>query len=391
MLKFIDSDSCHPISHVIRIAYDAAAGAYSSTALYESDPPLPTAALRSLESFCFPISGSVPDFLERSAQFVFSFGVTDASRRLTFVFASLNRSCTAAICVVSEFYHPALLSEVARLAGERYERDAAACGELLAAAARAPLEIAGRSAWRIDAERWRLPLHCASRLSAQDELGLLYSLLFTRFRPHLVLALLSAALFEQKIVFMAVDVRLLGECCFAALALLHPIKWTGAFIPLLSHEARDALEAPVPFIIGVPSSLAYLVAENSVDSYLAMNPETHSAALVGEEDFDPAIRTLIDATAADIGVLIDKYAPVLPVALMQRAMRRFVVNTLRAVYRVDCSDPHQVYAAFKEANARADGSLGYRLSQTQLMQSFMTEAFEEGNADVVRAFWGSAN
>lgn len=92
------------------------------------------------------------------------------------------------------------------------------------------------------------------------ESALLLSLLI--FSPHRcsqhhpqtdVLRVLSAVLCERSVLFVCEDVSVLSSIALSTLAAVQPLAWQGIFIPLLPTTISDAIEAPVPYIIGVPS------------------------------------------------------------------------------------------------------------------------------------------
>ena len=66
-----------------------------------------------------------------------------------------------------------------------------------------------------------------------------------------VLALLSAALSEQRILFVSTDYHALGLAAESLNALLFPLKWRYVYIPVLPSSMLDYLSAPMPFIIGI--------------------------------------------------------------------------------------------------------------------------------------------
>eukprot|EP00741_Cyanophora_paradoxa_P004649 tig00000821_g4512.t1 len=68
---------------------------------------------------------------------------------------------------------------------------------------------------------------------------------------HLV-TLLGAALLERQLVIVAPDLSLLSSVVVAVISLLRPFKWQCLVCPLLPVSMADFLEAPVPFVVGLP-------------------------------------------------------------------------------------------------------------------------------------------
>eukprot|EP00698_Gefionella_okellyi_P025339 TRINITY_DN9241_c0_g1_i1.p1 TRINITY_DN9241_c0_g1~~TRINITY_DN9241_c0_g1_i1.p1 ORF type:complete len:823 (-),score=141.23 TRINITY_DN9241_c0_g1_i1:1714-4182(-) len=70
--------------------------------------------------------------------------------------------------------------------------------------------------------------------------------------PSNVIQLFTLLINEQSIVFVSDDIALLTACAEAALALLFPLEWPYAYIPLLPLTLLDVYDAPMPFLVGVP-------------------------------------------------------------------------------------------------------------------------------------------
>jgi hypothetical protein len=75
--------------------------------------------------------------------------------------------------------------------------------------------------------------------------------LFRLLSVNNVLTLLSAALSEQRILFVSTDYHVLGLAAESLNALLFPLKWRYVYIPVLPSSMLDYLSAPMPFIIGI--------------------------------------------------------------------------------------------------------------------------------------------
>lgn len=65
------------------------------------------------------------------------------------------------------------------------------------------------------------------------------------------LLLLSAALCERRIIFLADDVEKLSSAVLATASMLQPFEWQHIFIPLLPSTMFDYIAAPMPYMIGV--------------------------------------------------------------------------------------------------------------------------------------------
>ena len=85
------------------------------------------------------------------------------------------------------------------------------------------------------------------------------SLLFLHLSPATVVHLLSLLLSETSVVLLSSSLHLLSPLVESLSALLHPLRWPYIYIPLLPLSLADFFQAPQPFLIGAPSSMAALL------------------------------------------------------------------------------------------------------------------------------------
>lgn len=67
-----------------------------------------------------------------------------------------------------------------------------------------------------------------------------------------VLTVLAAVWCERSVLFVCPDVAVLTSLVFALLPASRPLAWQGIFIPLLPTTMSDCIDAPVPYVIGIP-------------------------------------------------------------------------------------------------------------------------------------------
>ncbi|KAG7385512.1 ARS-binding factor 1 [Phytophthora pseudosyringae] len=75
-----------------------------------------------------------------------------------------------------------------------------------------------------------------------------------------VLLVFSCVALELKVVLCSKHIGLLTPVAEALLALLLPLSWQGAYIPVLPTSLLDVIEAPVPFLVGTHSDCLKQVA-----------------------------------------------------------------------------------------------------------------------------------
>lgn len=65
----------------------------------------------------------------------------------------------------------------------------------------------------------------------------------------------AAFMFERRIIFTSSNLSVISGCVFASENLLQPLSWEHIFIPLLHRHIVDYCTAPMPYVIGMHSSL----------------------------------------------------------------------------------------------------------------------------------------
>ncbi|KAL7668661.1 hypothetical protein ACOME3_009355 [Neoechinorhynchus agilis] len=106
----------------------------------------------------------------------------------------------------------------------------------------------------------------------------------------------NAALTEQKVVCISRSVSQLYHACRAIRALLHPFKYNHVYVPLLTEDMLDILDAPTPYIVGVRTChYAYLMNKLNCSDSLSSQP-TVSVVLdldIAKLQFFPANTVLL--------------------------------------------------------------------------------------------------
>lgn len=69
-----------------------------------------------------------------------------------------------------------------------------------------------------------------------------------------MIVIFASMLQERRIVIKSRKLHRLSACVQAANTVLYPMNWQHIFIPLLPRQLTEYLFAPMPFLIGIPSS-----------------------------------------------------------------------------------------------------------------------------------------
>lgn len=78
-----------------------------------------------------------------------------------------------------------------------------------------------------------------------------------------MLALIASLMQERRIIITSSKPDRHSACVQAANALLYPMEWQHIFIPILPMQLRDYLMGPMPYLIGVHTSVLDTVSAES--------------------------------------------------------------------------------------------------------------------------------
>lgn len=97
--------------------------------------------------------------------------------------------------------------------------------------------------------------------------------------------LLSAALCESRIIFVADEVDTLSNAVLAAAAMLHPFQWQHIFIPLLPSKLLSYAGAPFPYMIGVRRYLWPNLSKEAIDDLITVDVDAGDVKIHGNPNF----------------------------------------------------------------------------------------------------------
>jgi len=90
-----------------------------------------------------------------------------------------------------------------------------------------------------------------------------YSDLFQIFDDTKIIKIFASLLFERRILFISSNLGRLSSVIHAAASLLTPFAWQHVFIPILPARLIDYVLAPMPFVVGVHSSMTNTISKQS--------------------------------------------------------------------------------------------------------------------------------
>nr|XP_021324681.1 DENN domain-containing protein 1A isoform X5 [Danio rerio] len=91
-----------------------------------------------------------------------------------------------------------------------------------------------------------------------------------------MLHLYASMLYERRILISCSKLSTLTACVHGAAAMLYPMYWQHVYIPVLPQHLLDYCCAPMPYLIGVHSSLMEKVRGMALDDVVLLNVDTNT-------------------------------------------------------------------------------------------------------------------
>ncbi|XP_038526505.1 DENN domain-containing protein 1B isoform X1 [Canis lupus familiaris] len=91
-----------------------------------------------------------------------------------------------------------------------------------------------------------------------------------------MLQLYASMLHERRIIITSSKLSTLTACLHGSVALLYPMYWQHIYIPVLPPHLLDYCCAPMPYLIGIHSSLIERVKNKSLEDVVMLNVDTNT-------------------------------------------------------------------------------------------------------------------
>ncbi|KAL1775538.1 DENN domain-containing protein 1B isoform X1 [Sigmodon hispidus] len=228
--------------------------------------------LQSVPKFCFPFD------VERASQNQvgqhFTFVLTDIESKQRFGFCRLTSGGRICLCILSylpwfEVYYK-LLNTLADYLAKELEDD---LNETLRSLynhpvpkANTPVNLSVHSCF-IAPDITGLPTIPESRNLTEY---------FVAVDVNNMLRLYASMLHERRIIITSSKLSTLTACLHGSAALLYPMYWQHIYIPVLPPHLLDYCCAPMPYLIGIHSSLLERVKNKSLEDVVMLNVDTNT-------------------------------------------------------------------------------------------------------------------
>ncbi|XP_016349791.1 DENN domain-containing protein 1B-like [Sinocyclocheilus anshuiensis] len=254
-------------------------------------------SLQSLPRFCFPYD------IERVKDTVtvqhFTFVLTDLEGCQRFGFCRLTSSSQTCLCILSylpwfEVFYK-LLNNLADYSTKGQTNE---MKELLSVLYKHPMPPANGSITLQMGGKLMIGSHmpgiCGHAPKGEESEGIPYfiapdpkalpSIPESRNLTELVVAvdvgnllqLYASMLFERRILIYCSKLSTLTACIHACNGMLYPMYWQHIFIPVLPPHLLDYCCAPMPYLIGIHSSLAERVRSRALEDVVILNVDTNT-------------------------------------------------------------------------------------------------------------------
>lgn len=228
--------------------------------------------LQSLPRFCFPYD--IERVRDGIAVQHFTFALTDLEGCQRFGFCRLTSSSQTCLCILSYLpWFEVFYKLLNNLADYVTKGQTSEMRELLAALYKHPVPLTDSFE----------TLHLVPYFVAPDPKAL-PSIPESRNLTELIVAvdvgnllqLYASMLFERRILICCSKLSTLTACVHACSSMLFPMYWQHIFIPVLPPHLLDYCCAPMPYLIGVHSSLIERVRSRALDDVVILNVDTNT-------------------------------------------------------------------------------------------------------------------
>ncbi|XP_015442997.1 DENN domain-containing protein 1B isoform X2 [Pteropus alecto] len=228
--------------------------------------------LQSVPKFCFPFD--VERVSQNQVGQHFAFVLTDIESKQRFGFCRLTSGGKICLCILSylpwfEVYYK-LLNTLADYLTKELENDLNVTLQTLynhpVPKANTPVNLSVHSCF-IAPDVSGLPTIPESRNLTEY---------FVAVDVNNMLHLYASMLHERRIIITSSKLSTLTACVHGSVALLYPMFWQHIYIPVLPPHLLDYCCAPMPYVIGIHSSLTERVKNKSLEDVVMLNVDTNA-------------------------------------------------------------------------------------------------------------------
>ncbi|XP_012872753.1 PREDICTED: DENN domain-containing protein 1B [Dipodomys ordii] len=228
--------------------------------------------LQSVPKFCFPFD--VERVSQNQVGQHFTFVLTDIESKQRFGFCRLTSGGKICLCILSylpwfEVYYK-LLNTLADYLVKELEND---LNETLKSLYNHPVPKANTP---VNLSVVSTYLISDDTLSPETPAQRNLTEYFVAVDVYNMVHLYACMLHERRVVITSSKLSTLTACVHGSAALLYPMYWQHIYIPVLPSHLLDYCCAPMPYLIGVHSSLLERVRNKSLEDVVLLNVDTNT-------------------------------------------------------------------------------------------------------------------
>uniref|UniRef100_A0A8K9Y3D1 DENN/MADD domain containing 1A n=1 Tax=Oncorhynchus mykiss TaxID=8022 RepID=A0A8K9Y3D1_ONCMY len=210
--------------------------------------------LQTVPKFCFPFS--VDSLSVSQVGQNFTFVLTDIESKQRFGFCRLSSGAHSCYCILSYLpWFEVFYKLLNILADYTIKGQESQWRELLESLHTLPIPDPG------------VPVHLSVRNLTEY---------FVAVDVNNMLHLYASMLYERRILICCSKLSTLTACVHGSAAMMYPMYWQHVYIPVLPQHLIDYCCAPMPYLIGVHSSLMEKVRGMALDDVVVLNVDTNT-------------------------------------------------------------------------------------------------------------------
>ena len=261
-----------------------------------------------IPKFCYPCE------TDHAGVQYFTFVLTDIDGKFRYGFCRYPPHATSCMCIVSylpwfEFFYNFLDSITdLDLRGNIIQSN-----ELLSLVQNHPLQDPGTTVRVtvnsfISPKEFRYVITDTSRLPTIPENRNLTEY-FAAIDPENMVYIFISMLFERRIIITSKKLSLLTAVVHGSVSLLYPMQWQHIYVPILPPHLIDYCCAPMPFLVGVHSSMMDQVREMPMDEVVILDADTNEIQIILEDldSFPPELTSRMKGRLKKTEKALDDY------------------------------------------------------------------------------------
>jgi hypothetical protein len=245
--------------------------------IYPKENDMEDDTKKQLPKFAFPTT------VVNEGEEHFTFVLTDLDSKYRFGFCLYRPKGDTCMCIISDLpWYKVFYRALDKISEFKLAMQNELVEPLLSGLYSHPLPDSGDESLSVqpsgspDAPRYSFPLpptHSKRLPEIPTDHNLTY--FYTNIHYNVLLHLFANMIFERRIIITSSSLSLLSASVHGATTILYPLHWQHIFIPIMPHHLKDYCAAPMPFLMGVHSSLMEDVHRMPMDDVVILDMDNN--------------------------------------------------------------------------------------------------------------------